>query len=103
MAAGRKTGGGSRKGRPNRLTADVKEMILTALNKAGGAEYLLEQAEKNPVAFMSLLGKVLPLQVTGEGGGPILLEQIAEAAMREVMVEREGRVIEHHPTSGTVN
>jgi hypothetical protein len=36
MAAGRKTGGGSRKGRPNRLTADVKAMILGALQPKGG-------------------------------------------------------------------
>lgn len=41
MAKGIKTGGGSRKGKPNKLTADVKAMILAALDKAGGTQYLL--------------------------------------------------------------
>jgi hypothetical protein len=56
---------------PNKLNADVKAMILGALNAAGGQEYLLQQAEKNPVAFLTLLGKILPLQVTGKDGGPL--------------------------------
>jgi hypothetical protein len=32
MAKGTKTGGGSRKGVPNKLTADVKAMVLAALD-----------------------------------------------------------------------
>ena len=43
-----------------------------ALDAAGGAEYLLRQTKQNPVAFMSLLGKLLPTQMTGKDGGPIL-------------------------------
>jgi hypothetical protein len=35
----------------------VKDMVLAALNEVGGVEYLKRQAEKNPVAFMALLGK----------------------------------------------
>ncbi len=73
MAAGRKTGGGSRKGRPNKATAALKDMILEALDDAGGVSYLQKQADKNPSAFLTLVGKVLPLQVTGEGGGPIIV------------------------------
>ena len=46
--AGRKPGsqktGGRQKGTPNKLTADVKAMILGALDKAGGEKYLLTQA-----------------------------------------------------------
>ena len=73
MATGRKTGGGSRKGRPNKATAALKDMILEALDDAGGVSYLQKQANKNPSAFLTLVGKVLPLQVTGEGGGPIIV------------------------------
>ena len=69
MAKGQKTGGGSRRGVPNQLSGDVKAMILAALDAAGGAEYLLRQAKQNPVAFMSLLGKLLPTQLTGKDGG----------------------------------
>lgn len=61
--------GGSRKGVPNKVTADLKEMILGALAAAGGAQYLAAKAASHPAAFMTLVGKVLPLQVTGAGEG----------------------------------
>lgn len=54
------------------MNAQVKEMILGALEKVGGEAYLARQAEENPGPFMTLVGKVLPLQLTGEGGGPII-------------------------------
>lgn len=34
-------------------------------------KYLVQQAEENPTAFLTLLGKVLPMQVTGENGDPL--------------------------------
>jgi hypothetical protein len=37
-------GKGRPKGVPNKVTADVKAMILTALSDAGGSAYLLAQA-----------------------------------------------------------
>ena len=49
-------------------------MVERALHKAGGVEYLTEQARANPVAFMGLIGRVLPLQVTGENGGALLVD-----------------------------
>lgn len=58
--------GGRQKGTPNKITGDVKAMVLTALQNKGGAAYLEEQAEKNPTAFMGLIGKVIPLQVNGQ-------------------------------------
>jgi len=68
--------GGRKKGVPNKLTSDVKAMILAALDKAGGAEYLLEQAKDNPNAFLTLVGKVLPMQLTGDKDNPVTFEQI---------------------------
>lgn len=56
-------GKGRVKGVPNKVTKAVKEMILGALDDAGGQAYLAKQAEENPAAFMTLIGKVLPLQV----------------------------------------
>jgi len=67
MAKGIKTGGGSRKGVPNKANGELKEMILGALDRAGGVKYLHEQANANPSAFMSLIGRVLPMTVTGTG------------------------------------
>ena len=66
MAKGRKTGGGRQLGSPNAIT--------TALNAAGGVAYLTEQAHLNPGPFMTLLGKILPLQMTGADGAPIVLQ-----------------------------
>jgi hypothetical protein len=58
---------------PNKLTSDVKTMILAALDQVGGISYLVAQADKTPTAFMTLLGKVLPMSVAGEGGGPLVI------------------------------
>ena len=55
--------GGSRLGKPNKVTADIKAMIIGALNDCGGQAYLRVQALENPVAFMGLLGKILPKDV----------------------------------------
>lgn len=70
MAAGRKTGG-RQKGSPNKLTKQLKDMILEALDESGGVEYLKQTAIDHPTAFLTLVGKVLPLQVTGNDGGPV--------------------------------
>lgn len=64
-------GQGRKRGVPNKLTADVKSMILGALNKAGGEGYLLQQSKDNPVAFMTLVGKVLPMTVAGDAENPL--------------------------------
>jgi hypothetical protein len=58
------------------MTRVLKDMVLQALDDAGGQQYLVEQASKNPVAFMTLLGKVLPLQVAGAEDGPIHLSVV---------------------------
>ena len=60
------------KGVPNKLTTQLKDMILAALDKAGGVNYLQAQATANPGAFLTLVGKVLPLQVTGQDGAPLI-------------------------------
>lgn len=64
-------GKGRPKGSQNKQTAAIKDMIVQALDKAGGVDYLTKQSRENPAAFMTLIGKVLPLQLTGEGGGAI--------------------------------
>jgi len=72
MALGKKTGG-RQKGSPNKLTAQLKDMVLQALDESGGVEYLKQTAIEHPTAFLTLVGKILPLQVTGENGGPLEL------------------------------
>ena len=65
-------GKGRKKGVPNKTTALLKDAILKAAQNAGGGDdglvnYLTVQAAENPGPFMSLLGKVLPMQVEGTG------------------------------------
>lgn len=67
-------GKGRPKGAVNKSTKVVKEMILEALDKAGGTNYLLTQAVDNPTAFMTLVGKVLPLDVNNTHAGKIIAE-----------------------------
>lgn len=71
---GKRPGAGRPKGTPNKFTGELKDMILGALSDAGGQEYLKKQAEGNPGAFLTLIGKVLPMQVTGADGGPVKVE-----------------------------
>jgi len=69
---------GRPKGSPNKTTALLKDAILAAADSAGGkggmAAYLAHQASENPGPFMALLGKVLPMQVTGDGDGAVIVE-----------------------------
>ena len=63
---------GRPKGSPNKNTAAIREMIERALAKAGGIDYLVRQSDENPVAFMGLIGKVLPMQVDAAVTGEII-------------------------------
>ena len=69
-------GKGRKKGVPNKFTGELKEMILRALDGAGGVGYLEQQAKTNPNAFLGLVGKVLPLQVTGAKDEPLIPKMI---------------------------
>ena len=71
--------GGRTKGTPNKLTGALKDMILAAAEQAGGKEgaigYLSAQAKENPVAFLALLGKLVPLSADGDAG-PVVVELV---------------------------
>jgi len=67
---------GRKKGVVNKTTADIKAMINNALTLAGGETYLLRQANENPVAFMGLIGKILPKEVAAEISGSINISRI---------------------------
>jgi hypothetical protein len=73
-----KPGPGRPKGATNKTTALLKDAILQAAEKAGDKEglvgYLTVQARENPGPFLSLLGKVLPMQVTGDASSPLVVE-----------------------------
>lgn len=68
-----RAGMGRPKGAVNKTTKALKDMILEALDNSGGVEYLQKQADANPTAFLTLVGKVLPLQVSGDPDAPLSL------------------------------
>ncbi len=69
-------GMGRPKGAVNKNTKALKDMILGALAKAGGETYLQRQAESNPNAFLSLIGRVLPTELKGSLEGNITVNVI---------------------------
>lgn len=77
-------GKGREKGVPNKITRELKQMILDALDDAGGVKYLTRQAKKNPKAFLALLARVLPLQVHGAGEDG---EHVVVAKIERVIVD----------------
>lgn len=72
-------GMGRKKGTPNKVTARIKEAVIMAAEEEGedGAGkdglkgYCRTLAREEKKAFATLLGKILPTQITGEDGGPV--------------------------------
>lgn len=68
-------GRGRPKGSPNKLAKAAKDAIAEAADALGGAERLTDwarEAPENEKAFWTTIyPKLLPVQVTGEGGGPV--------------------------------
>ncbi|MCV5968711.1 hypothetical protein, partial [Lactococcus petauri] len=54
--------GGRKAGTPNKVTGQLKDMILQALSDQGGVAYLNTVASTHPQVFCALLGRVLPIQ-----------------------------------------
>ena len=73
-------GKGRPKGTLNKTTLAAKEAIALAADKLGGAERLVAWAKEEPqnerVFWGTIYPKLLPLQVTGEGGGPLRVEKV---------------------------
>jgi hypothetical protein len=77
MGKGLGAGPGRPKGSPNKLSGDVKAAIVAAFEQAGGEEYLAKVAQDNPQVFCTLLGKVLPLTLSGDPEHPIVIGESA--------------------------
>lgn len=74
---GGKPGPGRPKGAQNKINKELKEMILEALDGAGGVDYLKERAKdpRTASAFLTLVGKVLPMTIAGTGkDGAIIIQ-----------------------------
>jgi hypothetical protein len=68
-------------------------MLKASLDKVGGQRYFERQAMDNPIAYMGLIGKIIPQEVrqeiTGKDGGPIQVKGVPRLS-REEWLERHG-------------
>ena len=79
--------GGRRKGTPNKSTLAIREAMLSVfadLQATTGREngHFLDWALGNATDFYKLTSRLLPLQVAGEDGGPVItrIELVAPTA-----------------------
>ena len=54
---------GRRRGTPNKVPPEVRLMVVEALQRLGGVDYFVWLARKHPLAFVRLLGRLLPRPV----------------------------------------
>ena len=67
MAGGHQKGdpktGGRRKGTANKVTKELRQMVLDALDGVGGQAYLEARAHDQPKAFLALVSRCLPKDI----------------------------------------
>jgi hypothetical protein len=93
---------GRAKGTPNKTTKLLKDAILNAFDRAGGEDYLLGVAKADYKTFCTLLGRVLPQQVTGANEGPIHVVSESAGSTREKLRAELARLSQRHITATPV-
>lgn len=81
-------------GSTNENSKAVKNMIRSALERVGGVEYFMRQAEKNPTAFMSLIGKTIPPDVNNNIQISIFDKYALAEANPQNLIEHSGQTSE---------
>ena len=88
--------GGRAPGQQNKTTKAMKEALILAAEKVGSdgkgkdglVGYLERLARREPRSFASLLGKLLPFQITGKDGMPL---SVMFRTKEEVIKEMQDR------------
>jgi hypothetical protein len=101
--------GGREKGTVNKTTKILKEALILAAEAEGfdgrGKEglmgFLRQCAKREKVAFMRMLEKILPYQITGKDGGPVQMEYTSRDEIAQRMRERGLPVPESLMSQGT--
>ena len=66
--------GGRKKGTPNiapgAKSPELREMVLRALDAAGGEEYLIGIARTDSRSFLALIGRLIPAKLEAEVSTP---------------------------------
>jgi hypothetical protein len=83
---------GRKKGSVNKFTANLKEMVMTALSEVGGVDYLIGIARTDPSTFCAMIRHVVPKEhIVGIGG-------IENAPPIQISFLPQKPVIDHEPT-----
>ncbi len=87
-----KYGGGRAKGTPNKLTADLREMVRQALELEGGVDYLRWASKNEPRAFLALVGRCVPVDLKVSEGIELIVRDFT-GATREApkVIEAEAK------------
>jgi hypothetical protein len=105
---GGKPGPGRKPGIPNKANGLLRDAIIQAAEEAGGRDgmvgYLTQQAKKHPAAFLSLIGRVLPLQAQDRSAAePIVVQIVYDSRDPD---HEEPKLVEHvvdQPANGSSN
>jgi len=76
---GARPGAGRKPGTPNKITADIRQAIMSALDRAGGEDYLLNLARTDPRVFVTLLAKTVPTNVIADVNATVRHEDALKA------------------------
>ena len=70
-------------GRKPRVTVTAKQLLLDVLKDLGGRLWLAEQARQHPVAFMGLIGRLIPIEANVRAEVDITITEADIDAARE--------------------
>lgn len=74
-SGGKRQGAGRKPGVPNALSTAAKDVIQQASERLGGVDRLVTWVQSDPanekVWWGTIYPKLIPLQLTGDGGGPV--------------------------------
>lgn len=68
------------KGAQNKLSGAAKDNIAAVFTRLGGTAAMARWAEKNQSDFYKLYARLIPVEHTGEGGGPVVLKLLPSDA-----------------------
>jgi len=68
----------TRKGCPNKFTANAKQAFQYAFSKMGGEKALAEWGKKNPTDFYKLYARLIPTDITSDDNPIKLLIEYAK-------------------------
>jgi hypothetical protein len=97
-----KAGPGRPRGSANRVTTDLRTLILEALAGVGGRDYLIAQARENPQSFLSLVARVIPREIAAAVTHQYVVALPSVSASGELWLREIGKAPPLHCETATV-